>query len=227
MNTNQRNQGFKVCILSTLFTLLLLGCASTGTVQTMIPVNVNLEKYKNIGIKVSSNIVDSNEEVSQLKEFLTEKIQDGNLFKFVESKSADLLLKAKIVGLRRVGVGERLMAGVFAGKAKIVTDIELIDLKTTKSIGSFKVESKLLWGGTKDTLKDLAEKIVGIIQENYQKSEVKKSATEYKQNPKEAQPDIKPSTTAERLQKLQELHKQGLITEEEYQKKRSEILREL
>lgn len=207
---------------------LLWGCASSGTVQTIKPVSGTLADYQRLAVEVNSDIVDSKKEVSQLQELIVDKLQESNLFeKIVGRDMADLLLKAKIVGLRQVGAGERIMAGVFAGKAKVTADVELIDLKTNNAVSSFRAESQLLWGGTKDTLKDLTEKIVGFIQENYKKSEVKKSATEYKQSPKEAQPDIKSSTTAKRLQKLKELREQGLITDEEYQKKRSEILQEL
>ena len=58
--------------------------------------------------------------------------------------------------------------GTFNGRCKEegVADVELIDLKTTKPVSKFRAESTLLWGGTKETLDDLAETITECIQEN-------------------------------------------------------------
>lgn len=165
MNIKQKIVVIGLCVLFMLSMLLIHGCASTGTVQIKMPVNVNLANYKKIAIEVSSDMVDSNKQVSQLKELLTNELRERNLFEIVgESSSADLLLRAKIMGLRQVGTAERLMGG--AGKAEGVADVELIDLKTTKPVSKFRAESTLLWGGTKETLDDLAETITECIQEN-------------------------------------------------------------
>ena len=77
--------------------LLIHGCASKGTVQIKMPVNVNLANYKKIAIEVSSDMVDSNKQVSQLKELLTNELRERNLFEIVgESSSADLLLEQRL-----------------------------------------------------------------------------------------------------------------------------------
>ncbi len=220
--------------------LLLSGCASTGTMQLTKPVSERINNYNKIAIDVSSDIKDSSSEVIQLEKMVVIKLREKGLFERVipgtMDTSTDLHLKIKIVELQKVGSAARLVFGALAGQAKVTVDAKLVDIKTNSVLGAFRAEGKSSGGSTfagttEQALERVAEQIVAFLiksrPETVRKSSHIKIEEKTKPSENKKQPEHIESKTAERLKKLRALYEEGLITEKEYQEKRSEILQGL
>ncbi len=178
--------------------------------------------------------MENDKEVSQLQEILIDKIAEDRLFeKIVANSSADLLLKTKLIGLKKVSAGSRLLFGVFAGKSKAVTNVELIDLSANKLVGSFKTEGEVIWGGTKESLEAMADKIVAFIKETKEKAPKQTLPAQGSSGQPTATQKATEQTIAgedrnkemsSNINQLEELHKSGIISDEEYNRAKSKLM---
>jgi len=164
-------------LITILFLVSQIGCASAGVLQVTTPMTVKLANYKTMLLDVSSQVLGLEEEVIQLESMTIVKLKEKGLFEKVVAGSAspdastDLRLNAKIVELRKVSAGSRAMWGAFSGRAGIVIDVGLIDMKTGKPIGAFKAEGKssggtVFAGTTSQAIERAVEQIVKFIQKN-------------------------------------------------------------
>ena len=161
-----------------IFILILLnGCASRGAITETTPMTLKLSTYKTMLFSVSSQVAGSSEEVVQLEAVTIAKLREKGLFDKVISGSsspdaqADLRLDAKIIQLKRVSPGARAMVGAMAGRAGIDVEVELFDLKESKSIGTFIAQGRssggtVFAGTTPQAVERAAEQIVEFIQKN-------------------------------------------------------------
>jgi len=161
-----------------MFILFLLGgCASKGAVTATTPMTLKLSTYKTMLFNTSSQVVASSEEIVQLESMTIAKLREKGLFDKVISGSsspdaqADLRLNAKIIQLKRVSSGARVMVGAMAGRAGIDVEVELFDLKESKSIGTFIAQGRssggtVFAGTTPQAVERAAEQIVEFIQKN-------------------------------------------------------------
>ncbi len=166
------------CAVIFFFVVIFLGgCASTGKITTTVPVTTKLSNYKTMLFNISSNIPDSSEETVQLESMTIAKLREKGLFQkiFVTSSSPDvqpdLKLNAKIVALKKVSSGARVMVGAMAGRAGIDVEVELFDLKESKVLGTFLAQGRSS-GGTvfAGTTPQAVERAVEQIAEFIQKS---------------------------------------------------------
>ena len=156
--------------------ILLGGCASTGSHYVLTPMTDKLTDYKTMVFYVSSQIYESDDEEIQLESITMEKLKKKGLFTKVISgsdspdASADLRLNAKIVYLKKANRWERLLLDTSPGRAEIVINVELIDMKDRKTIGAFQSEGKssgTVFGGTSSqAVERAADQIVEFIQKN-------------------------------------------------------------
>jgi Domain of unknown function (DUF4410) len=163
-----------------LFVVIFLGgCASTGKISTTVPMTVKLSTYKTMLLNISSQIPESSEEMVQLESMTIAKLRDKGLFEkiIVGSSSpdaqADLRLKAKIVALKKVSSGARVMVGAMAGRAGIDVEVELFDLKESKILGTFIAQGRssggtVFAGTTPQAIERAVEQIVEFIQKSMQ-----------------------------------------------------------
>jgi hypothetical protein len=161
-----------------MFILFLLGgCASRGAIKETTPMTLKLSTYKTMLFSVSSQVSESSEEMVQLESVTIAKLRGKGLFDKVISGSssldakADLRLNAKITQLKRVTSGARVMVGAMAGRAGIDVEVELFDLKESKSIGTFIAQGRssggtVFAGTTPQAVERAAEQIVEFIQKN-------------------------------------------------------------
>ena len=161
-----------------IFILFLLeGCASKGAVTATTPMILKLSTYKTMLFNTSSQVSGSSEEMVQLESMTIAKLREKGLFDKVISGSsspdaqADLRLDAKIIQLKRVSSGARVMVGAMAGRAGIDVEVELFDLKESKSIGTFVAQGRssggtVFAGTTPQAVERAAEQIVEFIQKN-------------------------------------------------------------
>ena len=157
--------------------VLLNACASSGTLQTSIPMTVKLTDYKTMLINVSAQTPESAEEVAELEKMTIDKLREKNVFGNVVPGSTspeaavELRLSLKIVQLHKVSRSARLMMGGLAGQASIVIEAELLDVKAGKTVGGFKVEAQssggtVFAGTTSQAIERAVEQIVGFVQKN-------------------------------------------------------------
>lgn len=157
--------------------ILLEGCASKGTITATTPMTLKLSTYKTILFNISSQVLGSSEEIVQLESMTVAKLREKILFDKVFSGSsspdaqADLRLNAKIIQLKRVSPGARAMVGAMAGRAGVDVEVELFDLKESKSMGTFIAQGRssggtVFAGTTPQAVERAAEQIVEFIQKN-------------------------------------------------------------
>lgn len=167
----------KYGLLFLLIIILLEGCASKGAITATTPVTLKLSTYKTILFNTSSQVPGSSEEIVQLESMTIAKLREKGLFDKVVSGAsspdaqADLRLNAKIIQLKRVSSGARAMVGAMAGRAGIDVEVELFDVKESKSIGAFVAQGRSSGGSafagtTPQAVERAAEQIVEFIQKN-------------------------------------------------------------
>ena len=163
-----------VCILSI---FILGGCASTGAIYPIKPITVKLASYKTMLINVESEVPEASLELSQMEIKAITALKENALFEKVflgsvyPDASADLELNLKIVDLNKVSHAARAMSGALAGRAKIIIEAELIDLKTRENISAFKIEGKSSAGSvtaglTEQAVQRAVEQIVLFFENN-------------------------------------------------------------
>jgi len=167
----------KYGVISILILILFGGCASTGTIRVTTPMTVKLSTYKTMFLDFSSQVPGSSEETVQLETMTIVKLQEKGLFdKLIAGSSspdaqADLRLNAKIVRLKRVTSEARMWVGGMAGRAGIDVEVELFDLKESKTIGTFMAQGRssggtVFAGTTPQAVERAVEQIVEFIQKN-------------------------------------------------------------
>lgn len=173
---NMKNRAYYMVVVLSM--ILLIGCASTGAIHATMLVTAKLSNYKTMLFNVSSQVPESGEAILQLESMTVAKLREKGLFEKVITGSAspdasvDLRLNAKIVELSKVSSGSRVIFGALSGRAGTVVDVELIDMKTGKSIGAFKAEGKssggtAFAGTTSQSIERAVEQIVEFIQKNW------------------------------------------------------------
>lgn len=157
---------------------IISGCASTGTIQPMKPIDVKLTNYKTAIVHVTSQLPESRQEIFQLESLIIAKLREKGIFEKVISGNtspdapADLKLDGKIVELKKVNAGMRVMLGAFAGQGRVLVDVALIEQKSGDGIAKFMAEGKssggtIFAGTTEQAIERAAEQIVGFIQAGF------------------------------------------------------------
>ncbi|OGF68067.1 MAG: hypothetical protein A2Y62_13850 [Candidatus Fischerbacteria bacterium RBG_13_37_8] len=154
--------------------LVFLNACAGSKIQPSTPMQTKLANYKSITINITSKI--PGDEAMELERVLIEKLRKKRLFASVKSSrygkevQSDLQLNITIVDLRRVGGAARFFAGMFAGRAKVAVEGELIDNKESKSIASFKAEGMTgehgYAGTTSQAIEKTANEIVEYLKKN-------------------------------------------------------------
>ncbi len=173
----KRNTLVKHGVIFVLIIILLQGCASRGAIKETTPMTLKLSTYKTMLLNISSQVPGTSEEIAQLETVTITKLREKGLFgKVIPGSSspdapADLRLNAKIIQLKRVSPGARVMVGAMAGRAGIDVEGELFDLKESKNIGTFVAQGRssggtAFAGTTPQAVERAAEQIVEFIQKN-------------------------------------------------------------
>ncbi len=158
-----------------LFVLVFLGACASGNVSTKVAPTAKLSNYKTVLFNTSSQVPDSSEVVVQLEKMTVSKLNEKRFFEkiIVGSSSpdtqADLRINAKIVALKKVSKGARIMVGAAAGRSGLDVEVELIDLKDNKILGSFVAQGRssggTVFAGTTSQAIELAvQQIIEFIQ---------------------------------------------------------------
>jgi hypothetical protein len=118
-----------------LLIIALAGCAARGTVATPDPIAANLDAYSRLSVDVVSAIEDDVEEESgRLRDRIVEEVQNTGRFTDVRPSTTGsapqgrLRLVATITDIRKVNAGQRFFGGVFAGRARVVLRVQLVEM---------------------------------------------------------------------------------------------------
>jgi TolB-like protein len=161
-----------------LLSVALVGCASGGTTTAVQPLSASLgSTYKSVLVDVSTSVPETASDAQALEnEIITELRKNASFTKVISATGApdakaDLRLKAKIVDLRKVSAGKRVMLGGLAGRGRVKVDTDLVDGKSGKVLGSFTSEGKtsggtVFSGTTEQALRRAAEEIAGFVAQN-------------------------------------------------------------
>ena len=226
-----------------LFNILLYGCAgTTGTIHPIAPVekNSNLCKFQNLEISstVSSGTHMEEYELRRIEGIILRKIKEKGSSCFekitnkLSNKPSTLLLKIEFT---RYEKGNAFARAMLAGLGQIHIDafIRLVDKSNKDVLGTYKVTKTFAWGGIyggttriEDVEPAFAEAVAETIFPN--EAEITESQSDYEQKDREkniiTQKDIQVPSIEEKLSKLKKMVQEGLISEDDYQKKKNELL---
>lgn len=159
--------------------LVVVGCASKGTIVTTQPLAAKTSDFKTMLINISSQVPGAEMEKTKLESMLVSTLRQNRKFEKViagsvadaEEVSVDLHVNVTILKLRRVNSGDRVMVGALAGRAKLVCDVELVNAADSTKIGAFRAQGKSSGGsvfakGTDQAIRRAAEKIIEYINKN-------------------------------------------------------------
>ncbi len=169
--TNSATLGIAAAII------VLSGCASS----TMAPIktmDTGTRSYRSVRISVESKVAeDVSKEISDLQGEIVSHIRDSKRFGDVTLAGQDtahaegLLVKASVIGIRKVGGGTRFFLGALAGKASLTTDVEFVDGASGTLLGSYGLKEKTgssgMAGTTGDCVKKTAKAIAKLSAERF------------------------------------------------------------
>ncbi len=170
-------KSFYCCVHLAFIALVLIasGCASTGKITAIKTAGlVEPDRYKILTIHVYSEDKKASSQVSALESQLRQDLRNRGRFETVyfsdekQEKSADLKLDVKLLKVRRVSSLSRVMFGAFAGRAKLVAQVQIADLNTQAEVASFEVEGKssggTVFAGTTDqAVQQVSKQIVDYL----------------------------------------------------------------
>jgi len=172
---------FKCTAIS--FALLnLMGCASSsGVVRNASPVLISKSVSLDfILVDASSSIGELEAEERVLKDSICSGLNQTGLFGKVSENQADIGLgkgikiKAEIKSIKKVSVNEREWVGSFAGRARILVQVTITDLRSGKQIESFEAEGQsgrsAFAGTTDEAIRRSADQIVAQLVKLYTKT---------------------------------------------------------
>lgn len=163
------------CVLAS-SALLLEGCSkSSGVLETMTPLDLKLANGKTLMVSVSSTEPDAAEEIAQMERMTVEKLKDKKQFLAVVPGSSagrqktELNLVLTISSLKKVTNFQRKMYGPAAGRAFVIVEGKMVDLKTRKTIGEFRIQGEssagsAMAGTTPQAIERAVEQIVLFVQ---------------------------------------------------------------
>jgi hypothetical protein len=171
-----RNRLIEVSVVLAL--LVTLGGCTAGF--KMVPVNPLMEgglrTYSSVVLSVESGVAeDVQKEMNDLQALAIEKIkalgiyQSAQLGEAADAGEGTIIVKATISKIRKVSGFARFMAGAFAGKASMTTDVSFIDAPSKKVIGTYSITGESggtgYSGGTSDAVKKAAEGIADVLRQ--------------------------------------------------------------
>ena len=158
----------------------LCGCSAVnrGTIKEMggppsVPMNTN--SYPVVVLDVKSDLADSKSETKTLETFLADKFAKKRIFDRVilPGMGGDLpehtvRVAVIIKNLRRVEPTDRMVAGAFAGSARVTALVEVTEIGTGKRLDIFEAEGvsamgtilTAYQGDTSHALESLADQVV-------------------------------------------------------------------
>jgi len=155
--------------------LLITGCAGQD-VRVHANSGAKLSNYKTVLVEFTTKVPDSNEQLDQLESMVISKVKREGWFEKVLSASGnpdsktDLTLKADLIELVKVSGAARFWGGAFAGRAKAVMSVKLVDNSSGNLLSEFQAEGKTgAWafaGSTDQALNLTAQQIVDFIKKN-------------------------------------------------------------
>lgn len=171
-----RNRLIEVSVVLAL--VVTLGGCTAGF--KMVPVNPlpegGLRTYSSVVLSVESNVTeDVQKEMNDLEELAIKKIkalgiyQSARLGEAADAGEGTIIVKAAISQIKKVSGFTRFMAGAFAGRASMTTDVSFIDAPSKKVLGTYSITGESggtgYSGGTSDAVVKAAEGIADILKQ--------------------------------------------------------------
>jgi hypothetical protein len=157
--------------------LLLTGCGGTQ-LSAFQPFSQHLNQYKDFYLSVEGAVTeDFAEEATVLEERVRDKVDKLQLFRkahygqCTDSCEAALNVKAVITEVNKVSGSSRFWLGMFAGDAKLVTEVTFNEAATGEVVGVYEITrtsgSSGFSGDTGSVVRNTADEIVKLIKENF------------------------------------------------------------
>jgi len=163
----------KLSLLSLIF--LMVSCAGQA-VRVNSNTGVKLSNYRTILLEFSTKVADSDSELDQLESQVTSGIKREGLFEKIFLASGnpdaktDLTLRAELIGLNKVSAAARFIGGAFAGRAKAIMNVKVLENSSGRELFAFQAEGKTgAWsmaGSTDQAIRLTSKQIVDYLKNN-------------------------------------------------------------
>jgi len=156
--------------------MFLCSCMkSTGVLETTTQLSIERMSQKTLVVNVSSTVVDASEEIVQLEGMTVEQLRKKRLFASIlagsklSSKNGEINLNLTISSLKKVTSFQRKMYGPAAGRAFIIVEGQVQEVKSKKTVGEFRVQGEsssgsALAGTTGQAIERAVEQIILFLQ---------------------------------------------------------------
>jgi Domain of unknown function (DUF4410) len=162
------------CFLAGCILMMLAGCASSGVVKNASTVTHAPITRDFVVLKTSSSVTNANPEIKLLNALIMSGLQDTHKFGHISDNTnamnltGGIMVNAEITELYKVSDSARMLVGGLAGRARILVQVTVSDLKSGNQIATFEVEGKSSGGtafaGTTDqAIQQAAEQVVAEI----------------------------------------------------------------
>lgn len=162
---------------SLIVVFVVAGCAATGSVVVSKQPSVSLSTFRCLEVAVTSDYSGSEELTTLVEGLVIGKLRKKNLFEEVISgrsiskEKVDLQLKVSFADIKRVSGESRAWLGALAGRASLVTYVELINASSKELLASANIEGKssggsVFAGTTHQAAGKLADTIVDFVCKN-------------------------------------------------------------
>lgn len=161
-------------ILGSLLALtLLVGCAAGGAVQQTSAGSAAIDSTKSGAVIVKSAVKDRDSVAENLRQAINNQLLNKRVFASLpgDPTVADVRLDVTIIEVSEVSQASRILFAAFAGQAKVIADVDVIDRKTGASLGQMRAEGKssgghVFAGTTSEALDQMASQVADYLLRN-------------------------------------------------------------
>lgn len=163
-------------MMTLLMAIFTSGCAKS-TLLPLHEIDSGAHPYSAVMVSVDAKVAeDVSKEVSDLQGEVISELRKQKRFQEVALLDSNntgerLLVKASVIGIRKVGGGARLFLGAFAGEAYLATDVEFVDAATGKSLGAYSIKEQTgssgYAGTTSESVKKTAKSIAKLAASHF------------------------------------------------------------
>ena len=161
-------------LLSSCLLLTFVGCTSSGVVRSASPVSTSAPVSLDFILVETSSALDNSEADRQLlNEAIITGLRETQVFGDVSGNKAEvnsssgMKIQVDIQKIKRVSLDARVWFGALAGRAQILAQVTVSDLKSGNQIQSFETEGKsggsAMAGTTDEAIQRAAQRVVAEI----------------------------------------------------------------
>ena len=160
-------------LMSLLVAGLLSACAAGGAVQQTSTSAAAIDTNRSGSVRVKSSVPDRDHVAEDLRQAINAQLLNKRVFAVLPGNpdQADVVLDVNIVEVSEVSQASRILFAAFAGQARVVADVDVVDRKSGASLGQMRAEGKssgghVFAGTTSEALDQMATQVADYLLRN-------------------------------------------------------------